>query len=875
MTIIDTLKYLYRRLTKKPAAGAADAASLFRFKYSLFKELLDANTELLNIITDIEQKLKGDKLFTMGYIQSQVTRAAFYAFRMVKSLNVLSENRYPELYQILGQINQQIKAILAQEPPAPAPALILPLDRLTREAAEWVGGKAAHLGELHNRLDLPVPGAFAVTTAACRRLLAAADLEAEIHQRQMQVDPDDPGSIDNVSREIQELILAAPLPEEVQHSLDQAYRELAQFLGKPDSGPEALTVSLRSSAIGEDSDLSFAGQYVTVLNVTRDQLGAAYKQVVASLFSPRAVAYRLGQGIRDEELAMAVLAVEMIASVASGVIYTRNPAAPAADQVLITAVWGLGPYAVDGRLTPDTYVVHLAATPPEISQEIAHKPVQLVNQPGGGVVEKEVPPDRQRAACLTASQVLFLAQQSRAVEKYYGLPQDLEWALAPDGRLLFLQSRPLQLPRPSLGAEIDLDLEAYPLLAAGGAPAQGGVGCGPAFILQSDADLVHFPSGAVLVAKHSSPKFALVMRRAQAIVTEAGSISGHMASVAREMGVPTLLGVPEVLNRLTPGQEITVDADHSRIYAGRVPELLERQPPRTIQLTETPVYRTLQQVATLITPLHLIDPQAPEFRPDHCRTLHDLSRLVHEFSYQVMFQVSDLVTEQGGGAVKLEAPIPLDLFIIDLGRGLREGAGQNHRVRPEDVTSRPFQALLRGMLDERLRAAGPRPVQFSGFLAVMREQMLAAPGERFGDRSYAIIGDKYLNFSSRVGYHYSILDSYCDEVINNNYLTFSFKGGAADEVRKNRRVRAIALVLSREHLQVEVVGDQLYARFQKYPAAEILAKLEMIGRLLQFTRQLDMLMHTEASVFWVAENFLAGNYHLEAEDFTRPPAGNP
>jgi pyruvate,water dikinase len=159
----------------------------------------------------------------------------------------------------------------------------------------------------------------------------------------------------------------------------------------------------------------------------------------------------------------------------------------------------------------------------------------------------------------------------------------------------------------------------------------------------------------------------------------------------------------------------------------------------------------------------------------------------------------------------------------------------------------------------------PRPVEFSGFFSVMREQMLANPhaGERFGDRSYAIISDKYLNFSSRVGYHYSVLDAYCGQTINKNYITFSFKGGAADDLRRARRARSIAVVLMASDFSVEVQGDRVDARFQKYPPAAIEEKLEMIGRLLIFTRQMDMLMNSEASVELVAKNFLEGNYHYD------------
>lgn len=284
-------------------------------------------------------------------------------------------------------------------------------------------------------------------------------------------------------------------------------------------------------------------------------------------------------------------------------------------------------------------------------------------------------------------------------------------------------------------------------------------------------------------------------------------------------------------------------------------------------MEDTPVYRTLQHVADLIIPLNLVDPKAPDFDPEHCQSLHDLGRLVHELSYTEMFKISDLVSGKEGYATKLEAPVPLDLYLIDLGGGLTETESQLHKATPAQIVSVPFTALLKGMLHQDVRALEPRPIQFTGLLSVMREQMLATPNveERFGDRSYAIISDKYLNFSSRVGYHYSVLDAYCGQTVNKNYITFSFQGGAADDIRRQRRARAIALVLMGLDFSVEVKGDRVDARLQKYPCSDIQEKLDLIGRLLIFTRQMDMLMTTEASIESVANNFLQGNYHLACE----------
>lgn len=253
-------------------------------------------------------------------------------------------------------------------------------------------------------------------------------------------------------------------------------------------------------------------------------------------------------------------------------------------------------------------------------------------------------------------------------------------------------------------------------------------------------------------------------------------------------------------------------------------------------------------------------------------------RFVHELSYQEMFKISDAVSDtEGAGALRLRAPIPLDLRLIDLGGGLAEISEYAFWVNVDEITSIPFKALLKGMLHEDLRFQGPRPIDLGGFFSVVREQMLTTNSvERFGDRSYAIISDNYLNFSSRIGYHYSVLDAYACDAVNKNYITFSFKGGAADDVRRNRRVRAIASIFDQLGFMVEVREDRVDARFYKFELEIILDRLDSIGRLLQYTRQMDMLMQNEESVNKLAQNFLEGNYRFEegfSSDLKQPNNG--
>ena len=551
----------------------------------------------------------------------------------------------------------------------------MPFADITKEMTDWVGGKSANLGEVQNRAGLPVPRGFAITTSAFDLFLSRNDLVNEINKRKMNIDVNEPESIETVSQEVQEMILAAPVPEELHQAIAAGYDNLARQAATAADQPSRPMVSMRSSAIGEDSsDTSFAGQYLTVLNVAPEDLAQTYKQIIASLYSPRAIAYRLNKGIRDEDIAMSVVCLEMVASVASGVVYTRHPFNVLDDNVMISAVWGLGPYAVDGIISPDSYRVAKDAELTILEIKTAHKPAKLVNVPGGGVVDQPVPEDQQDAPCLSPEQIKTLAGYALRLEEHYKGPQDIEWALDPQGRLLILQTRPLHLQVSDVcDVAVDVDMCVHPLLVERGAVAHPGIGCGPAFILKSEADLGQFPDGAVLVAKHSSPKFALIMRRAQAIVTDSGSVSGHMAAIVREFGVPTILDTKSATIGIPEGVDITVDAYHGKVYLGRVQKLLAIQQTRQSHMQDTPVYQILRQVADLIVPLHLIDPKSHDFDPDHCQSLHDIGRLVHEFSYQTMFQVSDLVTDEEGGAIKLDAPIPLDLFIIDLGEGLQPG----------------------------------------------------------------------------------------------------------------------------------------------------------------------------------------------------------
>ncbi len=853
--MVSKLKKLFGR---KPRISREQAMTAFHRRYASFKELLQANADLASILANLNATQQGERHLETSQVRKEARRAIFRCERMATTLNDISSQRHQGLNAAVQSIAKRIEKELDQRASGDVPTLTLDLREVDASMAYSVGGKNANLGELRNMLDMPVPRGFAITIkAGSLFLLRTPGLFKSMYSLLRSLDPEKTESINTISRQVEQLICDAPVPVEVEKALLKAW-DLAY------GNDPQVVVALRSSAIAEDGVQSFAGQYRSLLGVTRNDLIAAFKTVVASLFSPRALAYRAGHGYALDATGMGLCCVEMVRSRAAGVAFSRHPVDLRSNSIVINGLWGLGEMVVDGSGTPDQWLVS-RATGKITKAAIAHKAVRLRlvrTQTGVDSELTPVPEDLQDVPCLSDEQVRQLANMVMELERHYQYPQDMEWAVDEDDQIVLLQTRPMGLD--SMAEEKTAPILGHlrPLLSGADVAARG-VGCGPVVFVGDGEDITHFPEGAVMLMDHSSPSAMSAMRRASAIIAQTGSLTGHMASICREFGVPTLMNIPGVTGVLAPGQIVTVDALLGRIFDGEVPELLALRLTRPQARTDSPALMLLRRVAPYILPLHLVDPRADTFTPEHCTSLHDVMRYAHEMSYTEMFKISDSVTDNSAGvASELVSSIPLDLHIIDLGGGLRNP--ESRRVHPDDVTSVPFRNVLDGMLNPAVQARGPRPVNMRGFLSVMGQSVIGGNQEgssRFGQRSYAIISDRYLNFSSRVGYHYAILDTWCGDSLSKNYIRFEFAGGAASDEQRVRRVRCIGLILKELGFTVELTGDRIRARYQKYPKSELCTRLDQLGRLLIMTRQMDMLMVNEAAVAACADKFLKGEYH--------------
>ncbi|RJP60225.1 MAG: phosphoenolpyruvate synthase [Deltaproteobacteria bacterium] len=846
-------------IRREESVDQAAQVSRLKLYHAEFRKLLSANNSFLETMADLEHKLLKREYIERSFIKRKVMRAIADVHAMVESLNVISEGRYPDLRKVLEQ-NTAALTTLAEDSSRPAPAeLVMEMSAIYRNHDDLAGGKMANLGEIRNVLRLPTPDGFVVTTEGFRLVIEEGGIRSWVQDRHMELLSS--GDVAGISRDILEMIEKVEIPLALREAIIDLYDRLARRTGSSPS------LAVRSSALGEDTDFSFAGQFLSLLNVGREGLLSAYLRVVASLYSPEAIHYQLLHGILGESAEMAVGCITMVDALASGVVFSRDPNQPDSGQVLIQAIRGLGVPLVEGKTSPESIFVSRENRGCVITRIPSQQKSRLVSSPDAGLKEETLRPEEVGQDCLTDDEARQLAQWALKLETHFGGPQDIEWAMDKNRQIILLQSRPLRLFRHIV--QTDRPVDGFPVLVRGGEVACPGVGSGPAVHIAEDGDMDNFPIGGVLVARRSSPKFIRLMSRARAIVTDFGSTTGHMASLAREFRVPTLLNTRIATREIPPGAIVTVDANNGFVYEGKLSIREGKEGEKWgvdsgIQKPPSPRFQLLERVIELVAPLYLTDPRSPEFTADKCSTLHDLARYIHEKSYKEMFMMGKRVGDLRASSYCLDVFLPIDLYLIDLGGGIK-GMPRGRRVKPSQIASVPLAALLRGMLHEKIPRFGPRPMDFRGLFSIMMRHAVNSPEAEstFRDPCYAIISDNYLNYTARVGYHFSVVDTYCGNTPNKNYISLTFRGGAADYTRRGRRARAIAGILREYDLSVEVSRDLVNARLGKATREETVGHLEMIGSLFQFFRQMDVAMTNEDSVQMLKDAFLRGDYDLE------------
>jgi pyruvate,water dikinase len=465
-----------------------------------------------------------------------------------------------------------------------AEAYVLPLDELRMEDLGRVGGKNASLGEMMTQLEhlgVRVPGGFATTAAAFRDFLAESTLAGRIDELLRTLDVDDVKALAAAGARIRGWITQAAFPARLEAEIRRAYDRLRG--GQP--GDPSFAV--RSSATAEDlPDASFAGQQETFLNIHGiDNLLSAVKQVFASLYNDRAIAYRVHKGFSHSQVVLSAGVQRMVRSDlgASGVMFTLDTESGFDGVVFITSSYGLGETVVQGAVNPDEFYVYKPALtadrPAILRRALGSKLIEMVfsdtREAGRSVRTLDVPEERRRRFSITDAEVEELARYAVIIEKHYGRPMDIEWGRdGEDGKLYILQARPETVKahaKPDAQKRFRLK-ERSEILVSGRAIGNR-VGVGPVRLVLDASEMARVETGDVLVTDMTDPDWEPVMKRASAIVTNRGGRTCHAAIIARELGIPAVVGSGEATRRLHEGEDVTVscaEGDTGYVYRGRL-----------------------------------------------------------------------------------------------------------------------------------------------------------------------------------------------------------------------------------------------------------------------------------------------------------------
>ncbi len=832
--IIEKIPFFSTRLQSN-----YDKKIAFTTIFARFQDILELNNQILDLMATVSNKLSGDYIFDRNYIETSSHLMADLTAKLISNFNILTHGKYRRLNDVFRRINRDIEQELAGKLVIPETDYVIPYRSLTRDFSEVAGGKNSNTAELKNQLGLTVPHGFAITTRAFKAFLEYNNLTEKVNIILHAWRGRDK-TTGQASNEIRQLIDKGKIPPDVQKAFNWGLDNLKTY-----SDDKKLGLAVRSSALGEDSEHSFAGQYDSFLNIFPENLGDNYKAVLSSTYSESAMEYRLQKNFSEQEVAMAAACQMQINAKASGVIYTLDPVSPERRVLLITGTWGLGAPLVSGKVYGDSFTVLRKSGHDILELDIVRKKEALVPDVKEGCIFKKVAREMQTMATLSEAQVKFLAETALAVERYFKKPQDIEWCLDQDDVFYILQARQLNIAKKisSIVDEISSVVQKYPVIfSKKGAIVQKGIALGKVFVVKDEEDLAKFPNeGAILVTHQFSPILARVVKKAHGIITDVGSPTGHMASIAREFSVPSIVNTKIATNLLTNGEEITVDAEENVIYKGRIEELSLYEFSHD-NIEEYYEYRLLRRILKRISPLNLVDPKANNFNPQGCETFHDITRFIHEKAVKTLREVKFYNKRSDIPARQLDSATPLDLMMIDIGGGLKENAGSK-KVRENEIACLPMAEFLKGINAPGAWDNEPMSVDFGSFMSSMtRTFSTGASSPKAIGQNLAVMSKEYVNISLRLGYHFSMIVAYISKKINNNYAYFRFNGGVTDPVRRGRRAKFIGRTLEKQGFFVDIRNDLMVARIKKISEESLKEKLYLIGKMVSFTRQLDVKM---------------------------------
>ena len=800
---------------------------LQRESYEAFRRLLEYDRHCHELIADIQDLYFKNEPVEWIQVISLYNKLSMAVANLVQELPLVAGSETKDLSTYYKKFDSYIRFLLQVEHKSSAPPYVVWLNDVEAQP-QLVGNKAANIVTIQQNLGDIVPFGFAVTTNSWHYLIEHNDLGPTIDALLLEIEPDNLNSVHRLSHELQELIVTARIPPELDDMLHQACEKQ---IHKHD-GSHRLKFAVRSSGFNEDGQNSFAGQYRSIMNVLPENVGKAYLKVLASKYTPNALLYRITTGISDSEASMAVLIMEMVQARAAGVTYTVDPTTEYLNTILIHSVAGSGEKLVSGMEQPS------------ISRFDRNKMTVLA------ACQEDTSP-------ISANEAQLLALQAIELETLFGMPQDIEWAIGSDGPVI-LQSRPLHtiLSPDNADQAGTISKHNLPLLYQRGVTGAQGQGAGTACFFSRMDNLQKLPAGTVLIVDDIPPSLIPLLPRCNAVVSMKGSAASHFATICREFEIPLIVGASEIKERVTDGETITVDATSRKIYRGydKSGEIIQSG---TYANRQLPYFRRLRIILDFIVPLNILDPDADSFHPDSCRSFHDIVRYTHEKGVQAMFAIGT----HGGRRrhrKKLVTTLPFELYLIDVEEDSQKKQSADENITVEQVGSIPFQALWKGLSHHSIEWGDREYYNWKEY-----DNAAMTDGFAFKNKSdsasYAICSQDYLNLNIRFGYHFTIVDTLCSENSEQNYCSIRFSGGGGTEEGRYFRLQFLETILRNLGFKVTCKTDLLDARIELLTMQDMKSCLISIGRMLGTSKLMDMVLKDEQSVAHHLQRFF--NYN--------------
>lgn len=823
------VKYLYKRFFTPDV--------LQRESYDAFKELLKNDNLCHKRIAAFQDLYDTDKPRDWLQVIAQYKLLRDAVFGMIKALTQISNTKEKELFFYFKKIDGYIQCLLTHQYNYNAKKSVLLLEE--NIDAQQGGRKAANLSHIIRTSSYNVPTGFSITTKGWFDLLSYNGLQKKIDESLMSLNAGDIDSLQDISLLLISSVRNAKIPPQLEAEIHKALDRLAL---RCQSGRDSL-LAVRSSGVNEDGPHSFAGQYNSILNVSFDDVLVQYLEVLCSKFTVEALSYRIAAGVSDWDSPMAVLVMEMVDSDVSGVVYTEDPTGKYDNTLVVHGVKGLGEKLLSGTTKAVSYSID------KEHMEICEHNVQ--------------------DETVSSQNLLALSEIGVSLEEYFNAPQDIEWAIR-DGVIWVLQSRPLKITDcfseytltdsasgfTKIRAHEDIDL---PLIYEGGNTAAKGKRGGKIHYLDAHTKEKDIPSGSILIVETIPPSLISMLSRCNGVVAKGGSVASHFATICREFTVPLIVSAEGLVDNLPEGLEVTLDAEACKLYRG-IDENVEKSiRQREVFRDHSPYYRRIQSLLDFIAPLNLLDPEAKEFRPESCRTLHDIIRYAHEKGVRAMFTIGKSGSRTGYRN-KIVTDLPFDLYAINLERNREK---KNKKVTVDEVDSTPFIALWKGISHSSIIWADHEYYNWKAY-----DNAALTDGFSFKNdsdsASYAVCSKDYVNINIKFGYHFTLVDCLCGAEAAQNYCAIRFAGGGGTFEGRFYRLQFIESILAKIGFEVHSKNDVIDAKVVGIAQEDLEKILITLGRMLGTTKLMDMRLKDEGAVITYLNQFFE-----EEEENTR------